>query len=1359
MDLDLDLLASIASGGLGHWYEDLEGAQTYVKDEDCVACLKDLQGFFRFDDPIKRPSFFAVSKYNFARSDLVPLIVTYPEEYDIVYNALKVCVYLTMASSEPNTERSSQQSTHMQQVCEAFLAQDALAVIVGMLAEPLSRHPKMTDKDTALVELVITFLRNLLVATVPPADASNLSEEAGRRIRTGLIERLFADDVLDLVLLMAQHARERPFKSQASVLLDLFLHLFTDVTPQGLLTAESALKRMENQSKRVPDRKKAMLLQRQQRPVGTAPVMPTGSIGKTVISKGPSRTQYAAAVYMRRHLDHGSGVLVRHAPAVQELPSIEAITNPKHKKAQTRDVGADTTTGAGATGSMSSSSTSGMEAPSVRSAKLAIKLNEYLARFLEEAYTPLVGQVFKDARAGLGVSMMEEEDFEKFARFVALCTQYARLREESRLKQKMAVMALKAKNAEHNTFLDDDAQGGGNKEADEDEDRSPFECLSSTMGWDAFHMLLVLLQVARDRELGRARNKAVNKISRRHVLLNSLGPLLREMLLTLDLARVAGNSADRHAADRLQRRLAFDDSKDSGILEILTRTIRDFSYSAHSRVHAVNMVEVLHLILGMLDRLTKDPGGLVVRQQVRQRAPPRRASTGGGGGDGATPVAEKAAVVTNLEKEGVKIVDDAEVAEQQHEDEDAEKTDSDPTRAAVAEGEKEGTRIDEEKEEEEEKKEAEKETSLSPAAAPAPAPAAAAVEEHEEEDDAEEPPSNLPRMYRDIQFDLQARLRKVCAIPAILQFYTWLLQGYKSNAPLTNAAITSFLTRIALPLDKGGLGLEAMLWQLSVLRVFHAIMSDNSVRNNPMMTDLIKLCTRTIRNLFSRLAPADPELFESPAPDAGNKSITNSDYAAEVVDLVGDEEGQEDKEGGPAEEEEKEENEEETAEAKKKKQMAELEPKMKQGAAALGFIELLFWKTANIAEVVSEEYNWKKLVDMHHSGGDGISGPSGGGQFGFASYRGGSGGGSRAADFTEEQTNQLLVAFEKFNGQKNCLERLVDEFGGKFKKHHISKKMKDLGLYRGKFTYNQQDKMRSLMEVHADKAPKAMFAAIAEDLGAGFTANQVRNKLKDMGLVLGGGGAPQNRGANGGSSKGTSKNDAWDAMFGSEDDADDDNQGGGARSNTDSEKEAAADSDDDSEDGNKDRGRSASPPPSPPSFDEVMLGIENKEDDNNHSSEQNRRAAGHSSGQKRNAPEGDDEDEVVVGGFNAEDEAAAVEQRRAAALALLRKKHKKSDDTPVVPAETAAAGNQGNAAAAADTAPSPAAAVEEEKKDLQELDGNDDVVLKENVNAPAPAAAEPVKTFGRGRLKKLGGGSGGEAAPPMPSIFDDLEDF
>lgn len=112
-NLDLDLLASIASGGLGHWIDGDNGIHQYLKDEDCLgtllfsgyqlivfhhqsiryysfaACLKDLQSFFRYDDSEERPAFFAVSHYNFARSDLVPLIVSYPDDYDVVYNARK----------------------------------------------------------------------------------------------------------------------------------------------------------------------------------------------------------------------------------------------------------------------------------------------------------------------------------------------------------------------------------------------------------------------------------------------------------------------------------------------------------------------------------------------------------------------------------------------------------------------------------------------------------------------------------------------------------------------------------------------------------------------------------------------------------------------------------------------------------------------------------------------------------------------------------------------------------------------------------------------------------------------------------------------------------------------------------------------------------------------------------------------------------------------------------------------------------------------------------------------------------------------------------------------------------------------
>lgn len=40
-DVDLDLLASIASGGLGHWEDAPDGSRAYSKDEDCLGTASD----------------------------------------------------------------------------------------------------------------------------------------------------------------------------------------------------------------------------------------------------------------------------------------------------------------------------------------------------------------------------------------------------------------------------------------------------------------------------------------------------------------------------------------------------------------------------------------------------------------------------------------------------------------------------------------------------------------------------------------------------------------------------------------------------------------------------------------------------------------------------------------------------------------------------------------------------------------------------------------------------------------------------------------------------------------------------------------------------------------------------------------------------------------------------------------------------------------------------------------------------------------------------------------------------------------------------------------------------------------------
>lgn len=84
--------------------------------------------------------------------------------------------FLTMPV-DPHSDRPALQAAHMRSVKEALLDADALASLLGLLAGPLSRHPAMAEEDRLAVQLVLTFVRNLLA--VPEAADSRSSLQVG----------------------------------------------------------------------------------------------------------------------------------------------------------------------------------------------------------------------------------------------------------------------------------------------------------------------------------------------------------------------------------------------------------------------------------------------------------------------------------------------------------------------------------------------------------------------------------------------------------------------------------------------------------------------------------------------------------------------------------------------------------------------------------------------------------------------------------------------------------------------------------------------------------------------------------------------------------------------------------------------------------------------------------------------------------------------------------------------------------------------------------------------------------------------------------------------------------------------------
>lgn len=1223
MEFDSALLASIASGGLGRWVEFEDGTRKYSKDEDCIPCLKDLQGFLKYDDPVERPAFFAVAKYNFTKTDIVPLLVTYPEEYELVYNALKVCTHLTMPSQDIARHLVGKQHLMIQQVCEAFTQNDgAIEVIVTLLAEPLSRHPKMSDRDASLVELVIVFLRNLVASTMPPNGSSFRDIEDSKRIHSELLRRFQSADVMDLFVTIAQHARERPFKSQSSALLEIFLNVFNFTSPEKLMNIPDVKTLVDLSEINPVDREKA-----KKKAYQTAPKLPAAGPNRTVKRFGPSRQQFAGAVFMRRHKDHTSSVLVRHSPTVKELPPMSQAPNKKFAKAQIKEQYAP--------GQILDQTAMGSTL-SPKDIKLMEWQKQLLEKFLSDAYTPLVGQVFKEARPGLDISRMEEHEYEKFVRFVAFCTKFIRLREESNVIKK-----IRRDSRDQEPDVQDDANTE-KKTADDDTNQSPFSSISATMGWDAFHMIQVLFLICIDKEVQRARDK--EKPYRSHVLLYSLGPLLREMLMTLELARVAGNEADRQAADRLQRKLFHNDDR-TGLLHVITQLIRDYKFHLHPRSHAVHLVEILHVVLMTLDRLTHH-GSFQVSKTMKKHT-------------------------RKKPKDKVMDLDDKDKETNGQNSKDAEEAiihDDIETKQNVADtqGEKKPSEPEE-------------------------------CEEMQEEDEEE------TYVVREHEFDAPKRLRSACAHPNIIQFYVWLLQSYRKNSDLTNDAILSFLERISIPGPRG-MGLHCMLWQLSVIRTFHGIMSDSEVLKNPKYKRLLKFCVYIVRGLFQKLCP-DLSEYTQKLHDAEARQARLEEELKDIrIICCG-----EDDIDAKAEQLRK-----GIHEAKVAAHEANLEIKMKEKCASLAFIELLFCKLPTVAESIAEEYNWKRHVSMQ-------SEMPAGAQIGFASYKAP----QAPGQFTEEQTQILIDTFESCNGKKNCLDTLVFEFGGAFKKVHISRKLKELGLEKGKLTDRQKNMLFILSERYADEGKNKMYQTVQQQLGGGFTVRQIKNYMKRLGCVKE-------------SSRSSKKRRTSTDMMSDEDSSENDGD-----SHSESDRSISGESSMDPE----------------KAFDDMMAEI----DTNGVESPSTDVDTGGIISGDGVADRAEDREMTQQPSLLVEDpmpshptrnqddeEAKAVERAQAEArkkaLDLLRNRHKPS--------------NGGDAAAAA---------AHEDTPDGKDCDDNPPLnrhkiteissLDGENADANVIAHASPIKTFGRRLLKKNAASEPNAPSTAMQDIFDDLEDF
>lgn len=118
--------------------------------------------------------------------------------------AVKVCTLLSMPPEQDRAVSELASSVRAAAaVREAFTVPDALGVVIGLLEAPLSAGRRIQEEGTSLIQLVLTFLRNL-VATPIYCGGS----EAGLRPRLHFVRRCFEEGVVDILLLAVHNAQE-----------------------------------------------------------------------------------------------------------------------------------------------------------------------------------------------------------------------------------------------------------------------------------------------------------------------------------------------------------------------------------------------------------------------------------------------------------------------------------------------------------------------------------------------------------------------------------------------------------------------------------------------------------------------------------------------------------------------------------------------------------------------------------------------------------------------------------------------------------------------------------------------------------------------------------------------------------------------------------------------------------------------------------------------------------------------------------------------------------------------------------------------------------------------------------------------
>ncbi|CAK9270062.1 unnamed protein product [Sphagnum jensenii] len=795
--MEMDNLTAVCTG-LGFTREDDCGKRVYVKHVDCLGNLKRLQRFLRQDDSTSRDVFMQLGKWNTIAQDILPIITHYRHHHEFVLNAVKVMVFMTMPV-EPSTSNIPQQLEYLQTFKAAALEGDAIGVIVSHLQQPLEHMESgsLTDMDGKMFQLMLTFIRNLLAVddSFSPLTRTTTSGNAlASYFKDELLKRLFEESVTDLLLALTQHVGgDQPFLRKDNLLiLEIFNYLFWGQSPDVIATSKKKLSQESSAALESLIRQERL----EQRNLGFA---------------APRHSRFCGT-FVRVEKD-GAKMLVTKNPYQSPVD----FKKPEIMRGHVKRVAPDL--------------------PRLCSSNDTVcgLLKSLADQFLEGTYNLLMQTVKDDIQSER--NEVQESDVVTFFTVANFFTSYQRC-----LLSKPQVKPLHGF-CNYASVLGDE---GGQKEAKDVTFQGRCGPIASTMDEDMFNLVTRKWQVYVD----------TSKETSDWFPPTSAGVLFKEMIHMIDHVLKAADqkTSDGQKEVRVARILLykiFYDHTDQGVLAFMIQLLRTFDLQKQPRSQLAGMIEMTHVVLRLLDTLTKEEGALRVKKKAHNvRSKGKKSKQNG------TPHQEQSPSQGHL-KEGQQRSElhidvkehDAESGLEEH------KVTNDVEEIGTGMMQETPETIPPSRIEElETRTEDREEEVISDPLGEEEAEQDAEEEEEHDRDPSDSQDEEVEEVTCEDSLDVFKYLRRF-GDNMILHNYCWLLKNYAQNTAATNYYIIHMLQRIC----KDCL-MEPMLYQLSVLQTFYEILSNRSIQQSEQHRFVVAFLTKVVRHLFQKLKKS-PLLF------------------------------------------------------------------------------------------------------------------------------------------------------------------------------------------------------------------------------------------------------------------------------------------------------------------------------------------------------------------------------------------------------------------------------------------------------------------------------------------------------------------